>query len=233
MQDITIFRDELRSLDGDLFLCHLFTPDERRTDMLTLYSIYADSARIPFIVSEPMLGAIRYQWWREVIDGKHLDTAPISVFLNSSSLPRDLLHKLINAREELFDKEEPNLYDIEYSAHEIGIPFMQSALRVLGEDNEDILPEGMLKAAGSGFELLRLSTAYPGEIQADIVSAATIKLQTATVLFNGMPRKHRKLILPAFLIIGLSKKHAQNINKSRSLFFYQLHLLKMAFWGKL
>ncbi|MEC7722053.1 MAG: hypothetical protein VX676_04635, partial [Pseudomonadota bacterium] len=65
------------------------------------------------------------------------------------------------------------------------------------------------------------------------VSAATAKLQTATVLFNGMPRKHRKLILPAFLIIGLSKKHAQHINKSRSLFFYQLHLLKMAFWGKL
>ena len=94
MQDITIFRDELRSLDGDLFLCHLFTPDERRTDMLTLYSIYADSARIPFIVSEPMLGTIRYQWWRDVIDGKHLDTAPISGFLNSSSLPRDLLHKL-------------------------------------------------------------------------------------------------------------------------------------------
>ena len=146
MQDITIFRDELRSLDGDLFLCHLFTPDERRTDMLTLYSIYADSARIPFIVSEPMLGAIRYQWWREVIDGKHLDTAPISVFLNSSRLPRDLLHRLINAREGLFDKEEPNLSDIEHSAHEIGIPFMQSALRVLGEDNEDILPEGMLKA---------------------------------------------------------------------------------------
>ena len=110
---------------------------------------------------------------------------------------------------------------------------MQSALRVLGQVNEDILPEGMLRAAGSGFELLRLSTAYPGEIQADIVSAATVNLQTATVLFNGMPRKLRKLILPAFLIIGLSKKHAQNINKSRSLFFYQLHLLKMAFWGKL
>ena len=110
---------------------------------------------------------------------------------------------------------------------------MQSAIRVLGQDNEDILPEGILKAAGSGFELLRLSTAYPGDIQADIVSVAKAKLQTATVLFNGMPRKHRKLILPAFLIIGLSKKHAQNINKSRSLFFYQLHLLKMALCGKL
>ena len=233
MQDIKIFRDELRSLDGDLFLCHLFTPDERRTDMLTLYSIYVDSARIPFIVSEQMLGTIRYQWWREVINGKHFDTAPISSFLNSSSLPHDLLHKLINAREGLFDKEKPNLSDIEHSAHEIGLPFMQSALRVLGQDNEEILPEGMLRAAGSGFELLRLSKAYPVEIQADIFSIAKTKLQTAAVLFNGMPRKHRKLILPAFLIIGLSNKHAQNINKSRSLLFYQLHLLKMAFWGKL
>ena len=81
MQDINL-RDELRSLDGDLFLCHLFTPDERRTDMLTSI-VFMDSARIPFIVSEPMLGTIRYQWC-EVIDGKHLDTAPISGFQSSS-----------------------------------------------------------------------------------------------------------------------------------------------------
>ena len=46
-------------------------------------------------------------------------------------------------------------------------------------------------------------------------------------------RKQRKALLPAFLIIGLSKRHVQNIDKGRSLFFYQLQLLKMAFTGKL
>ncbi len=233
MQDIAVFRDELRSLDGDLFLCHLFSPEHLRTDMLTLYSIYADSARIPFIVSEPMLGAIRFQWWREVIDGKHLDTAPVSSFLNASNLPRDLLHKLIDAREGLFDKEQPSLSDIELSASEIGLPFMKTALSVLGENTEEGLPEGLLEAAGSGFELLRLSTAYPDEIQEDIIAGAKSQLQTAARLFNRMSRKQRKIVLPAFLIIGLSKKHSQNIDRARSLLFYQLQLLKMAFTGKL
>ncbi|RCL78128.1 MAG: hypothetical protein DBW69_01695 [PS1 clade bacterium] len=233
MQDIAIFRDELRSLDGDLFLCHLFTPEHQRTDMLTLYSIYADSARIPFIVSEPMLGAIRYQWWREVIDGKHVDTAPVSGYLNTSNLPQNLLHKLIDAREGLFDKEQPSLSDIELSARDIGVPFMKTALSVLSENTKDDLPDGLLDAAGSGFELLRLSTAYPNEIQEDIIVAARTKLQKAADLFNGMSRKQRKALLPAFLIIGLSKRHVQNIDKGRSLFFYQLQLLKMAFTGKL
>ena len=233
MQDIAVFRDELRSLDGDLFLCHLFMPEHLRTDMLTLYSIYADSARIPFIVSEPMLGAIRFQWWREVIDGKHLDTAPVSSFLNTSNLPRDLLHKLIDAREGLFDKEQPSLSDIELSARDIGVPFMKTALSVLSENTKDDLPDGLLDAAGSGFELLRLSTAYPNEIQEDIIVAARTKLQKAADLFNGMSRKQRKALLPVFLIIGLSKRHVQNIDKGRSLFFYQLQLLKMAFTGKL
>ena len=233
MQDIAVFRDELRSLDGDLFLCHLFTPEHLRADMLTLYSIYADSARIPFIVSEPMLGAIRFQWWREVIDGKHLDTAPVSSFLNASNLPRDLLHKLIDAREGLFDKEQPSLSDIELSASEIGLIFMETALSVLGENTIEGLPAGLLDAAGSGFELLRLSTAYSDEIQEGVIATATSQLQTAAELFNGMSLKQRKTILPAFLIIGLSKKHSQNIDRARSLLFYQLQLLKMAFTGKL
>ncbi|EJW21740.1 hypothetical protein IMCC14465_01340 [alpha proteobacterium IMCC14465] len=231
MADIAVFRDELRSLDGDLFLCHLFTPEQMRTDMLTLYSIYADSARIASIVSEPMLGAIRYQWWREIIDGKHVDTAPVSGFLETSSLSRNLLHDMINAREALFDNENPTLSDIEQAAKVIGEVFMKAAINVL--DGEDAQEDNLLNVAGSGFELLRLSSTYPADMQDNLIASAQEKLQTARALFNALPRKRRKAILPAFLVIGLTRIHVQNIDKAKSLFFYQLHLLKMAFLGKL
>lgn len=231
MADIAVFRDELRSLDGDLFLCHLFTPEQKRTDMLTLYSIYADSARIASIVSEPMLGAIRYQWWREIIDGKHVDTAPVSGFLETSSLSRNLLHNMINAREALFDNENPTLSDIEQAAKVIGEVFMKAAINVL--DGEDAQEDNLLNVAGSGFELLRLSSTYPADMQDNLIASAQEKLQTARALFNALPRKRRKAILPAFLVIGLTRIHVQNIDKAKSLFFYQLHLLKMAFLGKL
>ena len=231
MADIAVFRDELRSLDGDLFLCHIFTPEQKRTDMLTLYSIYADSARIASIVSEPMLGAIRYQWWREIIDGKHVDTAPVSGFLETSSLLRNLLHDMINAREALFDNENPTLSDIEQAAKVIGEVFMKAAINVL--DGEDAQEDNLLNVAGSGFELLRLSSTYPADMQDNLIASAQEKLQTARTLFNALPRKRRKAILPAFLVIGLTRIHVQNIDKAKSLFFYQLHLLKMAFLGKL
>lgn len=231
MADIAVFRDELRSLDGDLFLCHLFTPEKKRTDMLTLYSIYADSARIASIVSEPMLGAIRYQWWREIIDGKHVDTAPVSGFLETSSLSRNLLHDMINAREALFDNENPTLSDIEQAAKVIGEAFMKAAINVL--NGEDAQEDMLLNVAGSGFELLRLSSTYPADMQDNLIASAQEKLQTARALFNALPRKRRKAILPAFLVIGLTRIHVQNIDKAKSLFFYQLHLLKMAFLGKL
>ena len=231
MADIAVFRDELRSLDGDLFLCHLFTPEQMRTDMLTLYSIYADSARIASIVSEPMLGAIRYQWWREIIDGKHVDTAPVSGFLETSSLSRNLLHDMINAREALFDNENPTLSDIEQAAKVIGEAFMKAAINVL--NGEDAQEDMLLNVAGSGFELLRLSSTYPADMQDNLIASAQEKLQTARALFNALPRKRRKAILPAFLVIGLTRIHVQNIDKAKSLFFYQLHLLKMAFLGKL
>ena len=63
-----LLRQELRGLDGDLYLCHLFAPVDKRAALLTLYHLYADIARIPATVSDPMVGAIRLQWWRDLLD---------------------------------------------------------------------------------------------------------------------------------------------------------------------
>ena len=57
--DEELLRQELRGLDSDLYLCHLFAPAEKRGALLTLYHLYADIARIPASVSDPMVGAIR------------------------------------------------------------------------------------------------------------------------------------------------------------------------------
>ena len=63
-----LLRQELRGSDGDLYLCHLFASADKRAALLTLYHLYADIARIPATVSDPMVGAIRLQWWRDLLD---------------------------------------------------------------------------------------------------------------------------------------------------------------------
>ena len=66
-EDAHILRTQLRVNDGDLYLCHLFTPADKRLRMLALYAAYTEIARIPSEVSEPMVGAIRLQWWRDAL----------------------------------------------------------------------------------------------------------------------------------------------------------------------
>jgi 15-cis-phytoene synthase len=56
-----------RSGDPDRALSALFAPRDIRADLLTLYAFNVELARIAEQVSEPELGAIRLQWWREAI----------------------------------------------------------------------------------------------------------------------------------------------------------------------
>ena len=54
-----------RDGDPDRALAALFAPRESRADLLALIAFNVELARIAEQVSEPELGAIRMQWWRE------------------------------------------------------------------------------------------------------------------------------------------------------------------------
>ncbi len=59
-----------RDGDPDRSLAALFAPSDIRADLFALYAFNVETARIAEQVSEPDLGAIRLQWWREALDGK-------------------------------------------------------------------------------------------------------------------------------------------------------------------
>ncbi len=56
-----------RAGDPDRALAALFAPRETRADLLALYAFNVELARIAEQVTEPELGAIRLQWWREAL----------------------------------------------------------------------------------------------------------------------------------------------------------------------
>lgn len=56
-----------RSGDPDRALAALFAPRDGRADLIALYAFNVELARIAEQVSEPELGAIRLQWWREAL----------------------------------------------------------------------------------------------------------------------------------------------------------------------
>ncbi len=59
----------VRTADPDRYFSALFAPAPQRPFLFALYAFNAEVARIAETVREPMLGAIRLEWWRETAQG--------------------------------------------------------------------------------------------------------------------------------------------------------------------
>ena len=59
----------VRAADPDRYFSALFAPAPRRPFLFTLYAFNAEVARVAETVREPMLGAIKLEWWRETAEG--------------------------------------------------------------------------------------------------------------------------------------------------------------------
>jgi phytoene/squalene synthetase len=223
-----LLRQELRALDGDLYLCHLFAPAEKRAALLTLYHLYADIARIPASVSDPMVGAIRLQWWRDLLDavanGDGRGT-PIGEALLVNPLPQPDIVRLIDGREAALPEGARGVDELQAEAQIVGPALMRLACRICAAE----APDTLLDKAGTGFELMRLASAGA----TDVAARAHGMLLDAARDFTGLRRQQRKALLPVFLPIGLARRQASVFPKQRSLLIYQLILLKMALTGRL
>jgi phytoene synthase len=95
----------LRREDKDCWLASLFVPREPRPHIHALYAFNLEIARVHEIVSEPLLGEIRFQWWRDTLEGKSDGDAkanPVAASLLDTvarfDLPKAPLLELISAR---------------------------------------------------------------------------------------------------------------------------------------
>ena len=99
-------QSELQKSDPERYLACLYLPENIRHCAITLYAFDAEIARIPFVVSEPMPGEIRIQWWRDLIkSGGNVGSGPLAEALlhvaEQSKLPLDVLDNYLEAR--IFD----------------------------------------------------------------------------------------------------------------------------------
>lgn len=59
----------LKALDQAQYLACLFVPEHKREAFAALGGYAAELRRIPMLVSEPLPGEIRLQWWHDVLEG--------------------------------------------------------------------------------------------------------------------------------------------------------------------
>lgn len=95
----------VRERDRERFIAALFAPSVKRPDLFALYAFDLEIAHIADAVREPMAGEIRFQWWREALEGKREEEAkanPVAASILATAarhdLPRELLLTVVDAR---------------------------------------------------------------------------------------------------------------------------------------
>lgn len=108
----------LRAEDYDRYLTVLHAKGSDRPGLFALYAFNAEIAKVRDIVSEPMVGEIRLQWWREVIEGlfegrvrEHDVVLALADMAERGLLVQADLIALIEAREKDLYGEQPETLD--------------------------------------------------------------------------------------------------------------------------
>jgi NADH dehydrogenase [ubiquinone] 1 alpha subcomplex assembly factor 6 len=117
-RDLSYCASEIRQYDPDRFATVMLAPQASREDLFSLYAFNLEVAKIREAVSEPMLGEIRLQWWREAIDGiyegtprRHEVVLPLAKLVAERGLTRQHFDVLIDARARDLSEDAPASLD--------------------------------------------------------------------------------------------------------------------------
>ncbi len=133
---------QVRAADPDRYFSALFAPAPARPFLFALYAFNHELARVAETVREPMLGAIRLEWWRETVEAAHrgsprnLDAAQgLAALFQNYPLPLADFEALIAAR--AFDASSERFATIaalEAHLDATGGAVMRLAVKILGGD---------------------------------------------------------------------------------------------------
>lgn len=208
--------DLLREGDRERYLAVLFAPEENRPALAALYAFNLETARVRDVVSEPMPGEIRLQWWRDVVSGdreaegrQHTVGAALCDAIEAQRLPRAALANLTAARIfDLYDDPMPDRATLEGYLGETAATLFQLSAQVLdpaaAENTADASGHAGVAYGISG--LLRLAPLHRARSQiyvpGDILAAAgtdaagwlagedRAAMTRVTTIFAALAREH-------------------------------------------
>jgi len=189
VESLTPIARLVRRYDRDRFLTALFAPAEYRDDLFALYAFNHEVAKTREVVSEPTLGRVRLQWWRESIAGiyaadaprRHEVVEPLATAIRHHDLPRERFERLIDAREIDLDNDPPgSLAALERYVDATSGNLVSLALTVLGCTGKEAAAAA--HAVGIAYGLSGLLRAIPSHARAkrlylpgDLTTAANLR----------------------------------------------------------
>ncbi len=189
--------DQVWRFDHDRYLCTLFIPGQARLDVLALHAFNVEVARIRELVREPMMGLIRLQWWREVVEGarqgrmrEHPVALGLAEAVRARDLPAEPFERLLAARESDFqDETPPDLAALEGYAEATSGTLVDLVLTILRQDAGAAREAG--RHVGIAWALTGLLRAIPAHasrrrsfLPRDLVEDAALDIES---VFAGRP----------------------------------------------
>ena len=143
---------ELKNFDPVRYYACLFTPERHRAGLAALYAFDLEIARVRAVVSDPMPGEIRLQWWHDALGESgdpeaagHPVLRALLAAVETFRLPRAPFRTLIEARRfDLYDDPMERISDLETYCGETASALFRLASLVLAEGGDP----GTADAAG-------------------------------------------------------------------------------------
>jgi phytoene synthase len=254
---------QVRAADPDRYFSALFAPSPARPFLFALYTFNHELARVAESAREPMLGAIRLEWWRETVEGayhakpRNHDVAKgLAALFQAHALPRSDFEALIAAR--AFDASAERFADLAALENHIdttGGALMRLALMTLGGDparaREPALAYGLTGLLRSlpfhnarhklymPLDLLAAVGLTPEiffELRADPRADAVahqLALRAQEHFFAGRKGPKPRAGLPALLPAALVPAYLKNLGRDVPIHRRQMALLAAAMKGRL
>ena len=227
--------DLVRDVDEDRFLAAQYAPRSERLRLYALYALAAEIARVPRVVSEPPLGEIRLQWWREALDeialGKTPRAHPVVQAVKAGELLSETTRVLF---EEAIDSHARLLYGEPFASVEEVAGWLRRAdggfYAVAGAMLSESVPDfERLKDAGAAFELCRRAgDLAPALLVSEISDYASSMLDEARLALANL----EDAALPAMLPVALTRAYLK-LGRSPSGVFKRWRLFSAMATGKI
>lgn len=200
----------LDEVDPDRMRAARLADPDQRDQLFVLYAFHAELSKIPELVSEPMMGRIRYQWWRDCLDEiytgkavrKHEVALPLAKMIEQTGLSRFRLDQIIDGRERDLDPRP-------FAKIEAAIDYADATSGSLARAAVAICGEEGGAEAGRAWGLTGLARSYRYYADAmlkeldfsDILSAADSAYREAMINkpAEAMPALAYTALVPGFL----------------------------------
>jgi len=175
----------VRAADRDRYLSALFAPAEHRGALYALYALHVELSRIPDVVTEPLAGEVRLQWWSEAVYEQrpeemrgHPVANALGEVIEQYRLPRRLFDELIEARRAHLGRELFGSVDeLERYARSTSSSLMELAARVMGAATLDFAGP-----AGISMGIVSLLRNFANDaVRGRVTAPADLMIQTSVL----------------------------------------------------